>query len=85
MYSNVNYPTRVLKYLLTSSTVSGIICFMGRECFGVTLRLNSRSTKMTKEQNDLKILRYARAMSNRTFRGVQYITVGEALKFLGVV
>jgi len=39
---------------------------------------------MTKEQNDLKILRYARAMSMKTFYGVQCITVGEALKFIGV-
>ena len=38
---------------------------------------------MTKEQNDLRILRYARAMSLKLCCGVPCITVGEALKFIG--
>ena len=38
---------------------------------------------MSKEENDLKLLRYARAMSNKLCCGVPCITVGEALKFLG--
>ena len=41
----------------------------------------------TKAQEDMKLLHYAKAMSLKTvcveFMQVQYITVGEALKFLG--